>query len=452
MTICLLFRGTLVLVKIKTNNRIRDHKDDPDKNYRNYYKNYDYFKDCAVQTIANIIHTYITEMKKCGKTIVLHLQECSFGAYEELKTKFVVEEFKSVFMPKEIAKIKEAGKPKLFYIEDCLKGYEASKNKLGLSSFIFPTLGSVTGIKICPTSAKLYGKEVNEIWEIILESRINLISIDIDGQKYIHYNLHLKKEKHPDSAAAKLQSTEILNFYAENKFINIKNQANGKNDPFKNSLVEAIRDNSSVHNIIEVDGENLKFKNEEKFNITGPRYMCGDFNAFLSSIVGGLDPKIKITKIPANMVDYIVKIESDTEEAARRPVEDEKTAKVLVSTPTDVSIRVPAPPSNTSRIGPIDFGAVMVGDKFKYLGRETISAPAPYGISANDTFEITDTQDIKSRNPAIKIRVNNKEIKSIRISSLSSDQFEKIVSGGSYFEKYLKYKNKYLKLKRELEL
>jgi hypothetical protein len=279
------------------------------KNIKDYFQHDKLFKILIVEHVVKIIYTYVEEMKRCRKPIVIHLQECSYDVYSKLKMKLEGQNFSSDFMPQEIAKIKEKDGvmdiAKLFYIEERLVKYNDHTHKLGLSSFIFCPLGNTTNIKIYPTSADLCEKEnKNGIYEIILESRINLVLIELNGQKYIHYNLHLKKGK-----LALTNSKYILNIYSRNKFINIKDDTIGRNEPYKKALLGAMSTDSSPNNIIEIRDGILRFRDEEEFNIEGSRYMCGDFNAELTQLIRSRDlaPNVRINPT-ADRVDYIVEI------------------------------------------------------------------------------------------------------------------------------------------------
>ena len=303
------------------------------KDKRNFKNNND-FKDITINCLVKIINCYIREISKCGKKIVLHLQECSFDAYNKIKIIFTDIKYSSSFMPQEIAKVKvDNGKlvTKLFYIEEYLKTYNSNGLKLGLSSFIFGNPPDDLDIKIYPTSATLYEvyeERTKTAKELILDSRINLVLITINSKKYIHYNLHIKKltcEKDESMNNCELRavvnSKKILNTYYNNKFINILDDRKGDPDEiFKNMLFLSINNELSSDNIfkIDIDGNNILFKDEEQFNIPGDRYICGDYNALLRKYIlflRDIDNKIVIEST-SNGVDYIIKINYEEEAAA----------------------------------------------------------------------------------------------------------------------------------------
>ena len=313
---------------------------------REQFKNNDYFKNETINCLVQIINCYIREISKCGKNIVLHLQECSFDAYNKIKIIFAGIKYSSGFMPQEIAKVKvdeDKLVTKLFYIEECLTTYNSNKLKLGLSSFIFGNRPvDDLDIKIYPTSATLY-ESITKIYnkykvhikneeELILDSRINLVLIKINDKKYIHYNLHIKKltcikdesTRECDIRAVE-KSEKILNTYCNNNFINILDDRIGRLDiKFTQVLFSSIDSNKLPNNIYEIDGGEILFKHEEQFNIPGDRYICGDYNALLHNYIGLLDDirnKIVIES-KSSGVDYIIKIKEEEAAAASSTVED----------------------------------------------------------------------------------------------------------------------------------
>jgi hypothetical protein len=283
------------------------------------------FRDVMIQRLIDIIIIYVTEMEKCRKPIVLHLQECSYDVYTKLQQKLTGKKFTSKFMPQVIAKVRgnaDDNKVKLYYIEEKLTTYRNNELTLGLCTFIFADRRTTINLKIYPTSAKLFKKkeddtkekeddtkekedETKEKYDLYLESRINLVDMTINGTKLLHYNLHLKKE---NSRVLYDKCAGILKLYSDTNFVDIIDDTKGTVNDLKKLLIDEIRRDISSDNIIKIEDGELHFKDTELITTytSGARYMCGDFNYNLSRL-SGLPVNIIIDR-DGDKVDFIVKI------------------------------------------------------------------------------------------------------------------------------------------------
>ena len=397
-----------------------------------------YWKNLIIDNIITAVLTYVKNMMSFEKPIILHLQECSYNFYRKLNLRVpeIIESvgeagdppglnFTSDFMPQVIAEVKNVDNTLrvwLHYVsnlEGNLKPYT-----LGLSSFLFCHDDKRIDLKLYPTSANLFEERIKSETELHLESRINLVLINIDEKQYIHYNLHFKKQSSSKQIENENRRIENrLKTYSETAFVDIIDQTKDERkyiQCYKKALIDAIEDIAATNDLITLTTDHkLTITNKERFLDSYPKYMCGDFNQELINL--SIPPNINFTGDIRKDVDYILELRDPkaTVSSGKKPpyipphLRDRKSGEAAAS-----SDKKPYEEARTNAIG-----------MRRVETRVT--------VASSDKKPDEDTGSSASDWRTGKLRPREKAFTNF---------------GSKWGNKYLKYKEKYLKLKLELGL